>query len=144
MVNTCTSHGLSTLIIDNWAIEIVRSCNKKIGAIINGQSLKTCANVMYCNWCGCGLFEHFLSFVISLLSPYLVETTRYRLKFCLKRPLNPKQPTTSCEFRLIRNDLCFLICIRSIFIKRRKSGVTILHLKDKRHHAMCAIKCNNN
>ena len=27
------------------------------------------------------------------LSPSLLETARYRLKYCLKRPLNPKQPT---------------------------------------------------
>ena len=28
-------------------------------------------------------------------SPSLWETARYRLKYCLKGPLNPKQPTTS-------------------------------------------------
>ena len=27
------------------------------------------------------------------LSPSLLETARYRLKYCLKGPLNPKQPT---------------------------------------------------
>ena len=30
-----------------------------------------------------------------LLSPSLWETARYRLKYCLKGPLNPKQPTNS-------------------------------------------------
>ena len=29
----------------------------------------------------------------SILSPSLWETARYRLKYCLKGPLNPKQPT---------------------------------------------------
>ena len=29
----------------------------------------------------------------SSLSPSLRETARYRLKYCLKGPLNPKQPT---------------------------------------------------
>ena len=29
----------------------------------------------------------------SPLSPSLWETARYRLKYCLKEPLNPKQPT---------------------------------------------------
>ena len=29
----------------------------------------------------------------SSLSPSLWETARYRLKYCLKVPLNPKQPT---------------------------------------------------
>ena len=28
-----------------------------------------------------------------ILSPSLLETARYRLKYCLKGPLNPKQPT---------------------------------------------------
>ena len=43
---------------------------------------------------GGGLFGHF-----SLLYPFfsfslsLWETARYRLKYCLKGPLNPKQPT---------------------------------------------------
>ena len=31
--------------------------------------------------------------LFSPLSPSLWETARYRLKYCLKRPLNPKQPT---------------------------------------------------
>ena len=30
---------------------------------------------------------------LSPLSPCLWETARYRLKYCLKGPLNPKQPT---------------------------------------------------
>ena len=29
----------------------------------------------------------------SILSPSLWVTARYRLKYCLKGPLNPKQPT---------------------------------------------------
>ena len=34
-----------------------------------------------------------ISSILSPLSPSLWETARYRLKYCLKRPLNPKQPT---------------------------------------------------
>ena len=34
-----------------------------------------------------------LIFLFSPLSPSLWETVRYRLKYCLKGPLNPKQPT---------------------------------------------------
>ena len=34
-----------------------------------------------------------LIYPFSPLSPSLWETTRYRLKYCLKGPLNPKQPT---------------------------------------------------
>ena len=34
-----------------------------------------------------------LSSILSLLSYSLWETVQYRLKYCLKGPLNPKQPT---------------------------------------------------
>ena len=34
-----------------------------------------------------------LLYLFSPLSPTLWETARYRLKYCLKGPLNPKQPT---------------------------------------------------
>ena len=34
-----------------------------------------------------------LIYTFSPLSPSLWETARYRLKYCLKGPLNPKQPT---------------------------------------------------
>ena len=43
---------------------------------------------------GCmDIFTHIYPF--SPLSPSLWETARYRLKYCLKGPLNPKQPTNS-------------------------------------------------
>ena len=35
-----------------------------------------------------------LIYPFSSLSPSFWETARYRLKYCLKRPLNPKQPTS--------------------------------------------------
>ena len=34
-----------------------------------------------------------LAYHLSFLSPSLWETARYRLKYCLKGPLSPKQPT---------------------------------------------------
>ena len=34
-----------------------------------------------------------LVYLYSSLSPSLWETARYRLKYCLKGPLSPKQPT---------------------------------------------------
>ena len=34
-----------------------------------------------------------LIYLFSFLSPSLWETARYGLKYCLKGPLNPKQPT---------------------------------------------------
>ena len=42
---------------------------------------------------GGGLDIFTLLYLISSLSPSLWETARYRLKYCLKGPLNPKQPT---------------------------------------------------
>ena len=52
----------------------------------------------YCAYSRCGwrLFGHFfLSSIISLLSPSLWETARYRLKYCLNGPLSPKQSTNN-------------------------------------------------
>ena len=40
-----------------------------------------------------GLDVFTLIYPFSPLSPSLWETARYRLKYCLKGPLNPKQPT---------------------------------------------------
>ena len=42
---------------------------------------------------GGGLDIFSLVYHFSLLSPSLWETARYRLKYCLKGPLNQKQPT---------------------------------------------------
>ena len=43
-----------------------------------------------------------LLYHFSPLSPSLWETVRYRLKYCLKGPLNPKQPTN--QSRTIMHD----------------------------------------
>ena len=40
-----------------------------------------------------------LIYPFSPLSPSLWETARYRLKYCLKGPLNPKQPTNQIQCR---------------------------------------------
>ena len=43
---------------------------------------------------GWGCLDIFtLTYPFSPLSPSLWETARYRLKYCLEGPLNPKQPT---------------------------------------------------
>ena len=51
----------------------------------------------YCACSGWGLGDDcaFFSLInhFSFLSPSLCETARYRLKYCLKGPLSPKQPT---------------------------------------------------
>ena len=45
----------------------------------------------------------------SPLSPSLWETARYRLKYCLKGPLNPNQPTNQMPHNLIKDKLVDLI-----------------------------------
>ena len=53
-----------------------------------------------CSWCGWGWFGHFQpSCILSHLSPSLWETARYRLKYCLKGPLNPKQPSNQPQVK---------------------------------------------
>ena len=53
---------------------------------------RACCACSRCRW---GLFGHFFSLIypFSPLYPCLWETARYRLTYCLKGPLNPKQPT---------------------------------------------------
>ena len=50
-----------------------------------------------------------LDYPFSPLSPSLWETARYRLKYCLKGPLNPKQPTKSWFILNITPNLTFTI-----------------------------------
>ena len=40
-----------------------------------------------------------LSSILSLLSPSFWETARHRLKYCLKGPLSPKQPTNHVNIK---------------------------------------------
>ena len=53
-----------------------------------------------------------LIYLFSFLSPSLWETARYRLKYCLKGPLNPKQPTNQ---KYTIHDKNYLISIINIF-----------------------------
>ena len=43
-----------------------------------------------------------LVYHFSFLSPSLWETARYRLKYCLKGPLSPKQPTNNQPVKTLR------------------------------------------
>ena len=61
----------------------------------NSRARAYCA----CSMCGWGLFGLFsLSCRFSLLSPSRWKSARYRLKYCLKGPLSPKQPTNQSGF----------------------------------------------
>ena len=46
-----------------------------------------------------------LVYHFSFLTPSLWETARYRLKYCLKGPLSPNQPTNQC-MKPFTNDFC--------------------------------------
>ena len=62
-----------------------------------------------------------LLYPFSPLSPSLWETARYRLKYCLKGPLNPKQPTNVRPFyQILFADIHFLC------ISYRKDSCNIL------------------
>ena len=81
--------------------------------------------------CACsrcrGLFGQFTLFCrFSPLSPSLWETARYRLKYCLKGPLSPKQPTNqptqlSMKIFLIINDKMPTIVGILTFMSRKNS-----------------------
>ena len=64
---------------------------------------------------GGGLDIFTLIYPFSSASSSLWETARYRLKYCLKGPLNPKQPTNQPSY------LDRQACVNSK-IRRSKSG----------------------
>ena len=55
---------------------------------IRGRAYCACSR---CEWGG--VWTSLLSSILSPLSPSLWETARYKLKYCLKGPVNPKQQT---------------------------------------------------
>ena len=69
-----------------------------------------------CSRCGWGLFGHI--YLFSFLSPSLWETARYRLKYCLKGPLNPKQPTNQPHLATEIQRENFLLLARSKFVSQ--------------------------
>ena len=54
---------------------------------------------------GGGGLDILLSSILSPLSPSLWETARYRLKYCLKGPLNPKQPTNQLLYGALKGQI---------------------------------------
>ena len=55
------------------------------------------------------VWTFFLSSITSFLSPSLWETARYRLKYSLKGPLSPKQPTNQRSNYALGLTLTFLL-----------------------------------
>ena len=62
---------------------------------------------------GGGCLDIFTLIYPFYISPSLWETARYRLKYCLKGPLNPKQPTNQS-----------FVSIRPLFRKETKMKLT--------------------
>ena len=81
----------------------------------------------YCACSGCwwGLFGHFsLAYHFSFLSPSLWEMAQYRLKYCLKGPLSPKQPTNQMYL-----ELCYKTSVN--FTSQRKASGMIARKREK-------------
>ena len=61
-----------------------------------------------CNGCGWGCLDIFtLVYHFFFLSPSPWETARYRLKYCLKGPLSPKQPTKYMLYTILRFSISY-------------------------------------
>ena len=93
-----------------------------------------------------GCLDIFSLIYHSFLSPSLWETVRYRLKYCLKEPLNPKQPTISYEMTTsvrfcLSNDLLKwdFIAFKIKIISIRKRIVDMDVLSDVTHSGQSVI-----
>ena len=78
-----------------WAGRVVRWCwvNFQCRGVLQ-IGLSRAGAYCACSRCGWGCLDIFtLIYPFSPLSPSLWETVRYRLKYCLKGSLDPKQPT---------------------------------------------------
>ena len=81
---------------------------------------------------GQGLDIFTLTYPFSPLSPSLWETARYRLKYCLKGPLNPKQPINNPIHSLnINNKQVLASQFISIRSKGRVRTCTLTYFRNK-------------
>ena len=70
-----------------------------------------------CSRCGWGCLDIFsLIYHFSFLPPSLWETARYRLKYCLKGPLSPKQPTNQLIKKQEKHLFLPIFCDSSYFV----------------------------
>ena len=81
-----------------------------------------------------------LIYPFSPLSPSLWETARYRLKYCLKGPLNPKQPTKNVLIivsltSLLRGHL--LKCLTTLLLN------TLIFFLEKKEKSLCYAKASH-
>ena len=97
---------------------------------------------------GGGCLDIFFSHLSFPLSPSLWETARYRLKYCLKGPLNPNQPTILCNLPTKQNSspirINRIVVLKNICRQRMPCfspnrailGLAILDNKDSKHSAL--------
>ena len=104
-----------------------------------------------------------LIYPFSFLSPSLWETARYRLKYCLKGPLNPKQPTNQptnqillqglsepefygdlvYKFRIIIGKNDFPYHFKKIIVRYKKIGYNLNVMRQTACLVVNPIKVNN-
>ena len=60
------------------------------------------------------------------LSPCLWETARYRLKYCRKGPLNPRQPTNQPTSTSVHQPVIELLCSTFILYRGWSGGAIVL------------------
>ena len=68
-----------------------------------------------------------LIYHFSFLSPSLWETARYRLKYCLKGPLSPNQPTNQPSYEIYETSL--LASFYMFHMKWRQGSFNKFHMK---------------
>ena len=72
-----------------------------------------------------------LVYHFSFLSPSLWETARCRLKYCLKGPLSPKQPTNQQLINHINSTARIAQSAKSDTLQYMQTDIAVLHTGDK-------------
>ena len=70
-----------------------------------------------------------LIYHFSFLSPSLWETARYRLKYCLKGPLSPKQPTNRLRLKLLIQFLLRICALHTTYLHN-------IHVTSRHNHIL--------
>ena len=94
MINQSPFSGTTTIVILEKSDSSHRHTRKTMPGRptnLDGSRARAYCACRRCRWGCLDIFT--LNYPFSPLSPSLWETVRYRLKYCLKGPLNPNQPT---------------------------------------------------